>query len=84
MLILSSSERGRGELESPRWEGEEREREREMKAIEEEEHLRIESFLSACFSNTFSNYGPTIRVQRYAESKGCNQVLWLYGEEEYV
>eukprot|EP00731_Ephydatia_muelleri_P007203 Em0003g1451a len=29
-----------------------------------------------------SNYGPTIRVQKIAESKGCNQVLWLLGKEE--
>lgn len=30
------------------------------------------------------NYGPTIRVQKIAESKGCNQVLWLLGKEEQV
>ncbi|XP_055389618.1 branched-chain-amino-acid aminotransferase, cytosolic [Condylostylus longicornis] len=28
-----------------------------------------------------SNYAPTIRVQKEAEKKGLNQVLWLYGEE---
>eukprot|EP00731_Ephydatia_muelleri_P036945 Em0360g3a len=28
------------------------------------------------------DYGPTIRVQKIAESKGCNQVLWLLGKEE--
>lgn len=26
------------------------------------------------------NYGPTIRIQRIAESKGYSQVLWLFGE----
>ena len=26
------------------------------------------------------NYGPTIRVQKVAESKGCTQVLWLFGD----
>eukprot|EP00731_Ephydatia_muelleri_P007195 Em0003g1443a len=31
-----------------------------------------------------SNYGPTIRVQKIAESKGCNQVLWLLGKEEQI
>ena len=30
------------------------------------------------------NYGPTIRVQQFAESKGCNQVLWLYGDDQQV
>ncbi|KAF2903854.1 hypothetical protein ILUMI_02313 [Ignelater luminosus] len=31
-----------------------------------------------------SNYGPTIRVQRKALRKGCQQVLWLYGEDHQV
>ena len=30
------------------------------------------------------NYGPTIRIQKVAESKGCNQVLWLFGEDHQV
>eukprot|EP00731_Ephydatia_muelleri_P007044 Em0003g1292a len=30
------------------------------------------------------NYGPTIRVQKIAETKGCNQVLWLLGEDRQV
>ncbi len=30
------------------------------------------------------NYGPTIRVQRIAESKGCSQVLWLLGDDHQV
>jgi len=30
------------------------------------------------------NYGPTIRVQKIAESKGCNQVLWLFGDNHEV
>lgn len=31
-----------------------------------------------------SNYGPTIAVQSEAAKKGCQQVLWLYGEEEEI
>lgn len=31
-----------------------------------------------------SNYGPTIAVQNEAMKKGCQQVLWLYGEEEEI
>ncbi|KAA0705750.1 Branched-chain-amino-acid aminotransferase, cytosolic [Triplophysa tibetana] len=30
------------------------------------------------------NYGPTIAVQSEAAKKGCQQVLWLYGEEEEI
>ena len=32
----------------------------------------------------YSNYGPTIRMQLEAESKGCEQVLWLYGDDNQV
>lgn len=31
-----------------------------------------------------SNYGPTINVAVQANKVGCQQVLWLLGEEEYV
>jgi len=31
-----------------------------------------------------SNYGPTIFVGIEAQKKGCQQVLWLFGEEEYL
>jgi branched-chain amino acid aminotransferase len=30
------------------------------------------------------NYGPTIRIQKLAESKGYSQVLWLFGENHEV
>lgn len=30
------------------------------------------------------NYGPTIAVQSEASKRGCQQVLWLYGEDEEV
>ncbi|CAL8288017.1 unnamed protein product [Boreogadus saida] len=30
------------------------------------------------------NYGPTIAVQDVALKKGCQQVLWLYGEQEEI
>lgn len=31
-----------------------------------------------------SNYGPTIRVQKQATERGRQQVLWLYGPDEYL
>ncbi|XP_067000513.1 branched-chain-amino-acid aminotransferase, cytosolic isoform X2 [Anabrus simplex] len=31
-----------------------------------------------------SNYGPTIRVQQEALEQGLEQVLWLYGDEDYL
>ncbi|XP_010779799.1 branched-chain-amino-acid aminotransferase, mitochondrial [Notothenia coriiceps] len=31
-----------------------------------------------------SNYGPTIAVQSEAVKRGCQQVLWLYGEQEEI
>lgn len=31
-----------------------------------------------------SNYGPTIRVQSTANSRGRQQVLWLYGPEHQI
>ena len=31
-----------------------------------------------------SNYGPTIFVQKVAESQGLQQVLWLFGEEHLL
>ncbi|XP_056263103.1 branched-chain-amino-acid aminotransferase, cytosolic-like isoform X2 [Pseudoliparis swirei] len=30
------------------------------------------------------NYGPTIAVQNEALKRGCQQVLWLYGEKEEI
>ncbi|XP_077414382.1 branched-chain-amino-acid aminotransferase, mitochondrial [Vanacampus margaritifer] len=30
------------------------------------------------------NYGPTIAVQNEAVQRGCQQVLWLYGDEEEI
>ncbi|KAM9746555.1 branched-chain-amino-acid aminotransferase, cytosolic-like isoform 3-T3 [Menidia menidia] len=30
------------------------------------------------------NYGPTIAVQNEAQKQGCQQVLWLYGEQEEI
>nr|XP_054596138.1 branched-chain-amino-acid aminotransferase, cytosolic isoform X2 [Nothobranchius furzeri] len=30
------------------------------------------------------NYGPTIAVQNEAQKRGCQQVLWLYEEEEQI
>lgn len=30
------------------------------------------------------NYGPTIAVQNEAVQRGCQQVLWLYGEQEEI
>ncbi|CAH1258913.1 BCAT2 [Branchiostoma lanceolatum] len=31
-----------------------------------------------------SNYGPTIRIQKEAERRGCHQVLWLYGDDHQL
>lgn len=31
-----------------------------------------------------SNYGPTIYVNIQAQKLGCQQVLWLFGEKEYL
>lgn len=31
-----------------------------------------------------SNYGPTIEVQQEAQLRGCQQVLWLYGDDHEV
>jgi len=30
------------------------------------------------------NYAPTLRVQKIAASRGCQQVLWLYGDNEQM
>jgi branched-chain amino acid aminotransferase len=30
------------------------------------------------------NYGPTIYVNKAAQAKGCQQVLWLHGDERYI
>ncbi|XP_074650210.1 branched-chain-amino-acid aminotransferase, cytosolic-like isoform X2 [Tubulanus polymorphus] len=31
-----------------------------------------------------SNYAPTTYIQQIAEERGCQQVLWLYGQDEQV
>uniref|UniRef100_H2ZG12 Branched-chain-amino-acid aminotransferase n=1 Tax=Ciona savignyi TaxID=51511 RepID=H2ZG12_CIOSA len=31
-----------------------------------------------------SNYGPTIKIQQEALKRGCQQVLWLYGDDHQV
>jgi len=31
-----------------------------------------------------SNYGPTIRIQQEAAKLGCEQVLWLYGQDHQI
>lgn len=30
------------------------------------------------------NYGPAMRVQEHAKTAGCDQVLWLFGEDHQV
>lgn len=35
-------------------------------------------------SSVSSNYGPTIRIQKEAEKKGCSQVLWLLENDRQV
>lgn len=30
------------------------------------------------------NYGPTIRIQTIAQEKDCEQVLWLYGDDQQL
>uniref|UniRef100_A0A3P8X0P4 Branched-chain-amino-acid aminotransferase n=1 Tax=Cynoglossus semilaevis TaxID=244447 RepID=A0A3P8X0P4_CYNSE len=47
------------------------------------------SFVRACKGGVGSykmggNYGPTIMIQNEAVKQGCQQVLWLYGEEEEI
>lgn len=51
----------------------------------------VRTFLTVFFflgsSPPFSscrNYGPTIAVQNEAVKRGCQQVLWLYGEQEEI
>lgn len=29
----------------------------------------------------YRNYGPTVYIQKQALAKGCQQVLWLFGED---
>ncbi|XP_076115715.1 branched-chain-amino-acid aminotransferase, cytosolic-like isoform X1 [Mytilus galloprovincialis] len=31
-----------------------------------------------------SNYGPTIKISAEADKKGCQQVLWLYGDDHQL
>ena len=31
-----------------------------------------------------SNYAPTLWVQRRAESEGCEQVLWVFGDDQEI
>lgn len=35
-------------------------------------------------SKVGSNYGPTVFVNLEAQKKGCQQVLWLFGEENFL
>jgi branched-chain amino acid aminotransferase len=35
-------------------------------------------------SKVGSNYGPTVFVNLEAQKKGCQQVLWLFGEENLL
>lgn len=37
-----------------------------------------------CAAVSFSNYAPTMFIQQEAAAKGCQQVLWLFGEEEQI
>ena len=30
------------------------------------------------------NYGPTIYVNQMAQAKGCQQVLWLHGDQRHI
>jgi len=32
----------------------------------------------------YRNYAPTIAVQAEATERGCQQVLWLYGDEHQM
>ena len=32
----------------------------------------------------FRNYGPTLLAQAEAKKKNCEQVLWLYGDDQQV
>lgn len=36
------------------------------------------------FAKMGSNYAPTLWTQKIAESKGCHQCLWLYGEDHEI
>ena len=46
--------------------------------------LRYTAALTSHCVHLCRNYGPTIRIQKEAESKGCNQVLWLLGDDYQV
>lgn len=39
-------------------------------------------FIKISITEYFSNYAPTILVGRRATEMGCQQVLWLFGEDE--
>ncbi len=50
-------------------------------------HCSLTAQVSACLCfilTLCSNYGPTIAVQNEAVKRGCQQVLWLYGEQEEI
>ena len=51
-----------------------------------EKHSKIHfSFSFFGFLSFFSsNYAPTIAIQKEAEKQGCQQVLWLHGEDHLV
>ena len=44
----------------------------------------LQLIVYACLQIQIRNYGPTIRTQLVAESKGHQQVLWLFGEDQQL
>ena len=32
----------------------------------------------------YRNYAPTIHIQKIAQTQGCQQVLWLYGDDKQM
>lgn len=38
---------------------------------------------AGCFKLA-ANYAPTLSIQKTAEAKGCQQVLWLYGDDHQI
>ena len=72
MLTQNLSEHGQEGLVNSKWE-------RKLSSLRERERER--ELILCCI---LRNYGPTIRIQKVAESKGCNQVLWLFGEDHQV
>ena len=45
----------------------------------------VRAWPGGCGDNKMgSNYGPTIKVQRNAVKEGCQQVLWLFGDDQQL